>query len=82
MLKLEEVHRFGSNSTLLDLSIMARNGEDIPFKKFDEKVIKSMANIEGTKTAQVNTINVYDILNCKSLVVVKAAAEKIQEVYA
>jgi large subunit ribosomal protein L4 len=47
----------------------------------DEKVIKSFANIEGNKTAQVNTINVYDILNCKKLVVVKAAAEKIEEVY-
>lgn len=48
----------------------------------NEKVIKSMANIEGVKTAQVNTINVYDILNCKNFVVVRAAAEKIQEVYA
>ena len=48
----------------------------------DEKVIKSFANIEGNKTAQVNTINVYDILNCKNLVVVKSAAEKIEEVYA
>ena len=48
----------------------------------DEKVIKSFANIPGTKTAQVNTINVYDILNCSKFVVVKAAAEKIEEVYA
>ena len=38
--KLEEVHRFGSNAALLDLSVMARNGEDIPFKAFDEKVAK------------------------------------------
>ena len=48
----------------------------------DAKVIKSFANIPGTKTAQVNTINVYDILNCNKMVVVKAAAEKIEEVYA
>ena len=48
----------------------------------DEKVIKSFANIEGNKTVQANTINVYDILNCKNLVVVKSAAEKIEEVYA
>ncbi len=54
----------------------------VVLSSIDEKVIKSMANIEGTKTAQVNTINVYDILNCRTLVVVKAAAEKIQEVYA
>lgn len=40
MIKLEEVHRFGQDSTLLDLSIMARNGERIPFKQFDDKVAK------------------------------------------
>ncbi len=48
----------------------------------DAMVIKSFANIPGVKTAQVNTINVYDILNCNTFVVVKAAAEKISEVYA
>ena len=48
----------------------------------DAMVIKSLANIPGVKTAQVNTINVYDILNCKKLVVVSAAAQKIEEVYA
>lgn len=47
----------------------------------DEKVIKSFDNIEGVKTAQVNTINVYDILNCTKLVVAKEAAERMQEVY-
>ena len=48
----------------------------------DEKVIKSIANIEGAKTTQFNTINVYDILNCDKLVVAKEAALKIEEVYA
>lgn len=48
----------------------------------DEKVIKSMANIPGVKTAQVNTINVYDILNCDTFIVARAAAEKMEEVYA
>ena len=45
-------------------------------------VCKSFANIPGVKTAYTNTLNVYDILNCNKLVVVKAAAEKIMEVYA
>ena len=45
-------------------------------------VNKSLANIPGVKTAYVNTLNVYDILNCNKFVVVKAAAEKIMEVYA
>ncbi len=48
----------------------------------DSKVIKSLANIEGVKVSQYNTINVYDILNCDSMVVAKAAVEKIEEVYA
>ena len=48
----------------------------------DEFVIKSCANIEGVKTTQWNTINVYDILNCDSFVVAKDAVAKIEEVYA
>lgn len=44
--------------------------------------VKSAANIAGVKTAQVNTINTYDIVNADTLVIVKAAAEKIGEVYA
>ena len=48
----------------------------------DEKVVGSLANIPGVKTAYVNTINVYDILNAESFVVAKAAAEKLEEVYA
>ena len=45
-------------------------------------VIKSFANIEGVKTTQWNTINVYDILNCNTLVVAQGAVAKIEEVYA
>ena len=48
----------------------------------NEMVVKSLANIEGVKVAYVNTINIYDILNCNKLVVVEAAAKKIEEVYA
>ncbi len=45
-------------------------------------VVKSLANIEGTKSTQWNTINVYDILNCDTLIVAKDAVAKIEEVYA
>ena len=48
----------------------------------DSKVIKSANNIPGVKTAQVNTLNVYDILNADKLVIVKDAVSKIEEVYA
>lgn len=44
--------------------------------------VKSAANIPGVKTAQVNTINTYDILNADKLVVVKDAVAKMEEVYA
>lgn len=48
----------------------------------DKKVIKSANNIEDVKTTQVNTLNVYDILNCDKFVIVKGAVEKLEEVYA
>ena len=44
--------------------------------------VKSLANIPGVKTAQVNTINAYDIINADKLVIVEGAAKKIEEVYA
>ena len=48
----------------------------------DPMTLGSLANIPGVKTAQFNTINVYDILNCDTFIMAKAAAEKIEEVYA
>ena len=48
----------------------------------DEKVVKSCSNIETVKTTLVNTLNVYEILNCEKVVATKAAIEKLQEVYA
>ena len=48
----------------------------------DQITVKSISNIPGVKTAYVNTLNVYDILNCDKFIVAKEAAEKIQEVYA
>ncbi len=48
----------------------------------DQKVIASARNIPGVKTAQVNTLNVYDILNADKFIVVKDAVAKIEEVYA
>ena len=47
----------------------------------DEKLIKSARNIPGVKTALVNTLNVYDILNHDKFVVVQDAVAKIEEVY-
>ena len=48
----------------------------------DAKAIRSASNIKGVKTAQINTINTYDILNADSVVIVKDAVAKLEEVYA
>ncbi|HRT82578.1 MAG TPA: 50S ribosomal protein L4, partial [Oscillospiraceae bacterium] len=48
----------------------------------DDTVYRSARNIEGVKTTLVNTLNVYDILNCDTLLVLKDAVAKIEEVYA
>ena len=47
----------------------------------NEKVIAS-ANIPGVKTALVNTLNVYDILNADKFIVLQDAIAQIEEVYA
>ncbi|MEY8515989.1 50S ribosomal protein L4 [Lachnospiraceae bacterium 29-84] len=48
----------------------------------DKKVVLSARNLPGVKTAQTNTINVYDILKYDTVVVTKDAVATIEEVYA
>ena len=48
----------------------------------DDKVLLSARNIAAVKTALPGTINVYDIMNAKTLVLTKDAVQKIEEVYA
>ena len=48
----------------------------------DEVVVKSARNISGVSVLFANIINVYDILNAKTLVVDQAALTKIEEVFA
>ena len=48
----------------------------------DAYAVKSIANIKGAKSAQINTINTYDIINADTLVIVKGAVAKLEEVYA
>ncbi|MBO5128128.1 MAG: 50S ribosomal protein L4 [Clostridia bacterium] len=47
----------------------------------DVTVIKSARNIEGVKTACVNTLNVYDIVKHDKFVITKEAVNKVEEVY-
>ena len=48
----------------------------------DDIIYRSARNIAGVKVSLVNTLNVYDILNCNSMIVLKDAVAKIEEVYA
>lgn len=54
----------------------------IVLPELNGKIVASAANIPGVKTAMVNTLNVYDILNADKFVVVKDAVAQIEEVYA
>ncbi|MDR1805837.1 MAG: 50S ribosomal protein L4 [Clostridium sp.] len=48
----------------------------------DNKIYRSARNIPGTNVDAVIGINVYDILNADTVVAVKSAVEKLEEVYA
>ena len=47
-----------------------------------DQLIRSASNIQGVKTALTNTINVYDIVGARTLVITKDAVSKLEEVYA
>ena len=48
----------------------------------NDVIYRSARNIAGVEVSLVNTLNVYDILNCDTMVVLKDAVSKIEEVYA
>ena len=54
----------------------------VVLKDNDKSVIYSTRNIPDVKTAQTNTINVFDILKYDNIVIDKAALQTIEEVYA
>ncbi len=54
----------------------------IVLDEVSREAINSARNIPGVKTAQINTICTYDILNADTLVIVKNAVAKLEEVYA
>ena len=48
----------------------------------DDIIYRSARNIAGVKTTLVSTLNVYDILNSDTIIVLEDAVAKIEEVYA
>ena len=63
-------------------ALEAGNKTLIVLPEKDDVIYRSARNIAGVKVSLVNTLNVYDILNCNSIVVLKDAVAKIEEVYA
>ena len=63
------------NLNVTDKALVVLEGANVP-------VVKSAANIPGVKTATVNTLSVYDILNYDKFIVSSEAVKKIEEVYA
>ena len=51
-------------------------------KEKDDIVVKSANNLPKVKTAEIGTINVYDMLKYDTVVITKEAALAIEEVYA
>ena len=48
----------------------------------NDNVLRSSRNIEGVKTIELNTIKVFDLLNCNKLVLPLDTVKKLEEVYA
>ncbi|MBP0989057.1 MAG: 50S ribosomal protein L4 [Oscillospiraceae bacterium] len=77
------VEGFKTKTIVNMLKALEINGKAlIVTQEADKNVYKSAANIPGVKTAAVNTLNVYDILNHDAFIVSKGAVAKIEEVYA
>ena len=66
--------------TLNNIKVEGKTLMILPEK--NEIVQKSAKNIEGVKTSLVNTINVYDLLKYKNLILTVDAVKKLEEVYA
>ena len=47
----------------------------------DENVVRASSNLQGVKTAYVNTINVLDILNYDKFIITQEAVKLVEEVY-
>ena len=79
-LSLNEIKTKEMVKVLANLKVEGKSLIVLPEK--NETVQKSARNIEGVKTSLVNTINVYDLLKYKNLVITLDTVKKLEEVYA
>ena len=79
-LEMKEIKTKEMVKVLNNLKVEGKTLMLLPEK--NENVQKSARNIEGVKTTLVNTINIYDLLKYKNLVVTLDTVKKLEEVYA
>ena len=79
-LDLKEIKTSKMAKALTNLKVEGKSLIVLPEK--NENVQKSARNIEGVKTSLVNTINVYDLLKYKNLIINIDTVKKLEEVYA
>ena len=79
-ISFKEIKTKNMVNALSNLKVEGKTLVVLPEK--NENVQKSARNIEGVKTSLVNTINVYDLLKYKKLILTVDAVKKIEEVYA
>ena len=80
---LEEIKEIKTKEMVKVLNNLKIEGKTLMLlPEKNEKVQKSARNIKGVKTTLVNTINVYDLLKYKNLVITIDTVKKLEEVYA
>lgn len=86
--KIVVVDEYGINTykTKVVVSLLSNIGVDekslIVTPLLEKTVVKSAANIPGVKTTMATTLNVYDVVNAKTLILSVDAVKKIEEVFA
>ena len=78
-LKLNEIKTKNMKAVLDNLKVSKAL---IVLNENDQNVVMSVRDLDGFKTALINSINVFDILKYNTVVVTKAAVAEIEEVYA
>jgi len=79
-LKFDEIKTKNFAKVLLNLRVNEKSL--VVLDENDANVVLSARNIPTVKTTLTNTINVYDIVNAKTVILTKEAVKKIEEVYA
>ncbi|MBE5901563.1 MAG: 50S ribosomal protein L4 [Lachnospiraceae bacterium] len=78
-LKMSEVKTKNFKEMLNNLKV---EGALVVLADNDQNLVLSARNIPAVKTAQINELNVYDVMKYKTVVLAKDAVAKIEEVYA